>query len=110
MHVTKICITQNVFLDAIKRIIKVIFHLREKVNIPGKKYQCSLDFQWHLMYLSSQEKISALFLINFKSHSKIQGNIYSQQAMRRQSQRIQRSRSRSIVCLFYVETKNHCFG
>lgn len=45
------------------------------------------------MYLSFQEKISALFLINFESRSKIQGNIYSQQAMRRQSQRIQRSRS-----------------
>lgn len=74
---------QSVFLDTIKLIIKTVFHFGKKVNIPGKKYQCPLDFQIHLMYISFQDKISALFFINFESRSKIKGNIYSQQAMRR---------------------------
>lgn len=52
-------LTQSVFLDTTKLIIKALFHFREKVNIPGKICQCPLDFQWHFTYVSFQEKISA---------------------------------------------------
>lgn len=36
MHITQTFLTQGLFLDNIKLIIKAIFHFRKKVNIPGK--------------------------------------------------------------------------
>lgn len=68
MCTTQMFLTQSVFLEIIKLIIKAIFHFREVVNIPWKNIMpIRLPVTLNVLIISRE----ILFLINFESGSKI---------------------------------------